>query len=309
MEACNIRTGIEDEILFILNPVAGSGRSGKMFDEAEALLKQAGVNYSVIKTEHPGHATEIAQKAVGEGSKFIVAVGGDGTVGEVAPVLLGKDELTFGVLPFGTGNDFAKSLNIPSNAEKAVEILLSNNVKKVDMGFAAELHGEKRQKFFVNVAGQGFDVSVLENTAKHAKKAKGMIPYLIGVAEALIHKTKLRVRIKCRELEKELDMLICIVGNGKCFGGGMLGTPLAEVDDGKFDICLVKDVSTLTFLRLLPAFIKGKHIKSKVVNYFRTSEIIIDSDENYLIETDGEIILRTPVLYKILPGVLRVIKA
>lgn len=65
----------------------------------------------------------------------------------------------------------------------------------------------------------------------------------------------------------------------------------------------------LDFLRLLPAFIKGKHIKSKVVNYFRTSEIIIDSDENYLIETDGEIILRTPVLYKILPGVLRVIKA
>ena len=104
-------------------------------------------------------------------------------------------------------------------------------------------------------------------------------------------------------------MLICIVGNGTCFGGGMLGTPLAEVDDGKFDICLVKDVSTLTFLRLLPAFIKGKHIKSKVVNYFRTSEIIIDSDENYLIETDGEIILRTPVLYKILPGVLWVIKA
>lgn len=309
MEAQSKRAGSEEEILFILNPVAGSGRSGKMFDEAEALIKQAGVNYSVVKTEYPGHATEIAQKSVEKGSKFLVAVGGDGTVGEVAQVAVGKEELTFGILPFGTGNDFAKSLNIPSNAERAVEILFGNNVKNLDVGLASELHGEKKQKIFVNAAGQGFDVSVIQNTARHARKAKGMLPYLIGVAEALLHKTKLHARIKCEELEKELDMLMCIVGNGKCFGGGMLGTPLAETDDGKFDICLVKNIGTLSLLRLLPVFIKGKHVGNKVVDYFRTSEIIIDTDENYLIETDGEILLSTPVLYKILPGALRVVKA
>ena len=297
-----------EKIVFILNKTAGSGRSAEMFERAEALLKEKNISYEVNVSEYPGHAVELTRAAVERGEKIIVAVGGDGTVNEVSSVLCQQEGVKFGIFPFGTGNDLAGSLGIESDVDKAVEVLLKGTIHDLDMGFAAELHGEKRQRTFINVGGQGFDVEVLKNTEKHKKGKSGMLPYLLGIVDALIKKKVIKIKIVCDEMKEEINSLLTVVGNGKRFGGGIKFTPMSKTDDGLFDVCCVRNISLLTFLFLLPFAMKGKHLRFKPVEYFRTKRIRIESEENYDVEIDGELGLTTPIEYSIIPGALKVIR-
>lgn len=251
---------INERILFILNPTAGGGRSKEMFERAKALLDAKKIDYSVKVSEYSGHAVKLTEEAIREGEKFIVAVGGDGTVNEVSSVLCKKDNIKFGILPFGTGNDIAGTLNIPSDIESAIDVLLNGSAHPLDMGVATELWGERRDRYFINVAGQGFDVEVLMNTEKHKKHKKhsvGMMTYILGIIDSLFNRKKLHVRIICDKIKEDMDLIIAIVANGRRFGGGMKAAPLAETDDNLFDVCLIENMSFIKFIFLLPLFMKG----------------------------------------------------
>ena len=298
----NFGGNIMDRMFFIVNPVAGSGKCNALFSECEAILRERGIEYIVKKTEYKGHAVKIAEDAIKNGEKFIIAAGGDGTVNEISSVICQNPNVKLGILPFGTGNDLSGMMNLPSEPEAAIDLLLSGEAKYIDMGIA---NGTK----FTNVCGIGFDVDVLINTERH-KKGKA------GPGPRPAHRNESRAccfyagiaKIKTDSIQYEGDIIISVAGNGKRFGGGMLVNPDAEVDDGLFDLCIVRWVSLFTFLRLLPLFIKGKHKNKAPVTNIRTQSFTIETDSECIVELDGELIEKTPLTCSIIKNALRVVR-
>lgn len=287
-------------IHFIVNPVAGSGKCAERFAEAERLLRDRKVDFSVSRTEYPRHAVELAKAAIAAGHRIIVAVGGDGTMGEVASALMKHSEISFGMFPFGTGNDIARALPLPTDPAGAVDNLLSGNVCSIDMGLA-------NGRPFVNVGGFGFDVDVLVNTQRYKKNRGGMIPYLRGLLASMFHLRTVRAHITIDDDEFDSELLLAAVGNGKSYGGGMPITPRAVANDGYFDVCLIQKVSLPVFITMLPLFLKGKHLGKKPVRYFRARKLRFECSPDCLIQLDGEIMRGTPVNFELVPSALRVI--
>ncbi len=291
-----------ENICFIVNRIAGTGACERLFGEAERILKEKGVKYSVLFTEREGHAVELAKQAVANGERFIVSVGGDGTLNEIVSVIWQHPEIRLGIFPFGTGNDFASALGIPGEPDKAVELLLNGQVRVCDL---AKANGSA----YANVAGLGFDVDVLRCVAKHSKGRQGMFPYVIGIIEAILHRSKVHCFVSLDGgPEEEMDALIITACNGRRFGGGMLVAPDAKPDDGLLDICIARSVGFFRLLTLLPKFIKGKHIGKKQIIYTRARSIAVRSDGEFTVEVDGELIEKTPVVCSVLPGALSVIR-
>lgn len=283
---------------FIFNPIAGSGASNKAFAQMEQLLKERGVAYSVVRSDYAGHANELARAAIQEGHECIVAVGGDGTVREVAQEMI-DTKVPMGVLPCGTGNDMARALHIPQDPAEALEILLNNDACPMD---AATANG----KLFFNVGGFGFDVDTLINTERYKKRFSGMTAYLLGLFRALIGLKLRHVRVTTPEQTFEQNALVVAVCNGTHFGGGMHVAPLADPTDGLLDVCIIRDVTRLTVLSVLAKFVKGKHVGLPIVSYFKTREITVLSEPESRLQLDGEIVSGTPVTFSIRPGALLV---
>lgn len=283
---------------FIVNPIAGGGSVLKKYAEAKEFLGIENDDRCVC-TEHERQSKELAEQAYERGERYIVAVGGDGTVNEVASALLGKPEAVMGILPFGTGNDLARALKLPEEPKEAARVIAEGAEKRIDMGLANGVP-------FVNVAGLGFDVDVLINTEKYKKRFhKGMMPYMLGIIKTLLHIKKIQAVITSDGEEEHKDILLCAVGNGTHFGGGMAVTPRAEVDDGLFDVCVIRSACLPRLLLILPGFIKGRHLKSRLVDYYRAAEVSIACDRQP-IQLDGEVGAEySPVSYRILPGALR----
>lgn len=278
---------------FIVNPIAGGGAVLQKFETAKAYL---GIkdDEACVYTEREQQSRELAAAAYENGERFIVAVGGDGTVNEVASALCGKQDAVMGIFPFGTGNDMAKALKLPTEPEQAAEVIASGEPRLIDMGLANDTP-------FINVGGLGFDVDVLINTEKYKTRFnKGMMPYFLGVLKALLHIKKVPATIRYDGKEQQKNILLCAAGNGTHYGGGMAVTPNARFDDGLFDVCIIKSACLPRLLPILPKFIKGKHLKSKLVEYFRTDEIEIETDRIPL-QLDGEVgVEYAPVRFKIL---------
>ncbi len=287
-----------ERLYCIVNPIAGSGRAKELFIKARALLEAGGVACEVKFTEYPGHARELAQEAVEVGERAIVAVGGDGTNQEVGAALSGTDA-TLGILPFGTGNDFARALKVGQDVETAVSILLRGHVKRVD---AAMANG----RFFLNVAGFGFDADVVRYTEKYKKRFNGMFPYLMGIFQALTHLKPIDMEVEAdgeRFFERAILFSAC---NGTHLAGGMNLAPLADPCDGLLDFCIVKAISVPAFLKILPRYIKGKHLGSPHIRYFKAEDARISCESGHVLNLDGELGEQTPVTFTLIKGALNV---
>lgn len=290
-------------MLFIVNKTAGSGAAEEKFEYVTARLDELGVEYSVRFTARKGHATDIALAAAEKGESMIVAVGGDGTVREVASALIFSDTV-LGILPFGTGNDLVKPLGIPTEPEEALTVLLKGSVRSMD---ACRANGQ----CFFNIAGIGFDVDVLVETERYkAKHKSGMLPYFLGIVSSLVHKKAIPLRITVDGEVTEGKMLLVNAANGTHFGGGMKVAPDADPFDSYFDVIMVKYVGLLRFVCLLPGFIKGKHVKVKKIVTVKTARrvrIEACDGREYPIQLDGEIDEVTPVDFELLKGAVRII--
>lgn len=285
-----------DKLYFIVNPISGSGRGRRDFARVEALLRERGAAYEAVYTERPGHAVALAKAAADAGERCIVAVGGDGTVNEVASALVNRG-VVMGVLPFGTGNDLARVAGFPNDPEAAVDVLLSGHTRRMDAGMAND-------RFFLNVSGFGFDVDVLVNTEQYKEKYNGMLPYLLGIVRTLSHLRRMHITVEHDGITESFTSVLVSVGNGQYIGGGMHAVPTADLYDGLFDVIVVKDLSLLHFISLLPCFIKGKHMGNPVVHHFRTAELTVTSEEPCVLNMDGELGSGTPVTFRLLPGAL-----
>ncbi len=280
---------------FIVNPKAGRGASLRSVEPLKRELRVHRLDYDLFFTQKAGDATRIARETA---SQIVVAVGGDGTVNEVANGLIGTGKI-LGVIPAGSGNDLTKSIGVPTNLIQAVENLSRRRVRSVDIGTVTcsttgpndHPHGNLPLRYFVNGVGVGFDAAVAEMT-RQIKYISGTLLYLVAVFRTLGSYVAPRFDVSVDGLFQSKKRLLIAVGNGRCAGGGFYLTPNARVDDGKLDICLIDDISVPKILQLMPRVMRGKHLGFKGVTFQVGKKISISSDQTFFVHADGEMVGR-----------------
>lgn len=284
----------------IWNPIAGNGAARAVFARVQERLRALGEDFSASMSEYAGHAVELARAAAAAGHGRVIALGGDGTVREVAMGLCGGGT-PLALLPCGTGNDLARALRLPADPEQALDVALHGQVRDMDAAMAND-------EMYFNVAGFGFDVDVLDETEYFKTRTKnGSLAYLRGLLAAVRKLRLRRTHITWEGGELDRDVLLIAAGNGTHFGGGMNVTPQADPFDGLLDICVIHDVSKLTLVTVLPRFLKGHHLGTRFVTYFRARELTAVCDPVSRIEVDGEVLPGTPVTFRVLPKRVRVV--
>jgi len=281
---------------FIANPVAGSGRAREWFEQAAKVLTHRGVDFTYDYTKGKDHAAALAKAAIERGEQAIVSVGGDGTAREIAGSLI-HTGIPMGIFPFGTGNDFGSALGLKVDPVGALEDLLKARPVSIDAAAANDT-------IFINAAGTGFDVDVIRNTEKYKRRFNGMLPYMLGIMKSLIHLKWDHFTITADGETFEEDSILIDACNGTRLAGGIKVAPVAELNDGLLDVCIVRKLGRLGVLRVLPSVVAGRHLDSPHVRYFKAKELRLESTRENTLNLDGELGSSTPVTFKILPGAL-----
>lgn len=292
---------------FIVNKTSGNGRAIKIWSQIEKILLEQQLNYSVHFTQKSKHATQIVQEMINrKETEVIIAVGGDGTVHEVINGLAGST-IPLGVIPCGSGNDYCRELGIPLRWDRALQRILNDKPKTIDIGL---INGE----YFATVVGVGFDGQVAQTTNKSKYKRilnyvrMGGISYIIGVLKVLFYYKPTNVRLKVDHHQLTIpDVWLIAVANSPCYAGGMLICPDAKSNDGFFDICVVQGMSKWGLLRLFPTVFKGKHIFHPSIQILKGKEIEVLSDTPMIAHGDGEFVGETPLKIMIHPRTLYVL--
>lgn len=283
----------------IMNPTAGGGRSESICQGVCELLQLRAIPHRVEITESEGHATDLARAAALSGCKAIVAVGGDGTLCEIAAGLADRACALYFV-PCGTGNDFVRVLNLPVNPIDALIAQLDGEEVHLDM---ATVNG----RGFINVAGSGFDVDVLREVIRFKHVGKGLLPYLLGLISALkkFHSFRAELTLDTGEVLNEAFTIVSIA-NGRFFGGGMKVAPLAEVTDGLLDVMIIRGLPKFAVPFLLPLFITGLHAKIPAICRVRRCKRVKLTCPGMTFNMDGELYQMDEADIQILPGHLTI---
>ncbi|MDP3488357.1 MAG: diacylglycerol kinase family lipid kinase [Bacillota bacterium] len=272
----------------IVNPIAGDGKCLSKLPKVESILTGAGFEYTILITQSAGHAVSLAKQAAQDGFSTVISMGGDGTLNEVVNGLVGTT-CALGFIPAGSGNDFGRTFGLRSgDLGQACTVILQGNVREIDLGYT-------EGKYFLNVAGAGFDAEVGHMANVWGKQYfPGHLAYIASILRQL-------VRFSPRDMHIELDgkvvdakAWLVAVGNARFFGGGMMIAPAAEVDDRLFDICVVGATSKLEFLKVLPKVFKGDHVHHKAVKCYRASHVKLSSNSTMVTQADGEILGTLP---------------
>lgn len=268
-------------IELICNPIAGNGRAKQAVETVAQKLDTMGIPYQLHYTKQIGHATELAQQAVARGAEKVFSFGGDGTVTEIANGLRNSNTV-LAIIPCGTGNDFAKAVNIPTVLDDSLHIALNAKPKPVD-------YGTINNRLFMNICGTGFDVMVLDFAEQVKKKVKGIWPYLYGVIRSIAHfkATTTHVEVDGRIFDKK--MLICCVGNGKCFGGGIPIIPYADATDSLLEVMIVDAIPKWKLPFYLLPLLKGTLHKKSVTKTMKEKHVVIER-AGMRVNVDGEIL-------------------
>jgi YegS/Rv2252/BmrU family lipid kinase len=278
------------------------------------LLEQESFVFEVAPTTGPGTATDLASQAIHEGCEMVVAVGGDGTINEVAngffengrPI---NPEAVLGVLCVGTGGDFIKTMNIPREPQQAVKKLLGEATKAIDLGKCAFIDhsGDQVERFFVNIADIGVGGETVERINRRARKRTGKVAYFASSLVSLMQYKNKKMRIRIDDhFDQEKMVSLLVVANGQFFGGGMRIAPEAKVDDQLFDVVIVGDIGTMTFLANLRRLYAGTILAHPQVELYRGKHVTVSSAERALLDLDGEQPGVAPAEFTLLPFALRV---
>ncbi len=294
------------QTLVIINPAAGSGRSESQIPLIKKTLLKMGFEAEYETTTAPNEGTNIALQAAKTGSyETIIAVGGDGTVNEVANGLVGSNVL-LGAIPAGTGNDITSALGIPMETVAACHLLKKGKTRKVDMGLVT---GRNRKRYFIGVSGIGFDAEVTKKANETSKRyMTGTLPYAISIFLVLSKYSPIQFKIKIGNYNAiPFEAMMVSVGNGPMYGGHMKICPEARLDDGLFDLVIVGNVPRFHFIRLFPHVYEGKHIRHHSVALKRFKSFELSGDRTTLVQVDGELLGYLPMKFKTIPAALNVI--
>ena len=294
----------------IVNPVAGASTTYRKWPRISELLHHIGFPFEFQYTEGVGHAIELAREAASGGCQLLVAVGGDGTVNEVANGILlsrGLRNATIGIISTGTGGDFIRSAGIDRDYIKACSSLAGARRRLIDVG-VVEYHkdGQICERFFINSAGVGFDAAVAETSNRLPKFLGGTIPYIMGLLKSLVGYRNKQVVIKVDDREESGRILSVVVANGCYFGGGMRVAPQADISDGLLDVIAVGNMGKIELLRAFPTIYKGTHIHHPKVRTDKATRVAIGSTEKFLVHADGEFLGEGPVSFRLMPSALSI---
>lgn len=293
----------------IANPRAGKGKVGRDPAAFARLIESSGIEFDLHITEGRGHATEIARQATEQGCRFLVAVGGDGTIHEVVNGMMGESGLlnsdaVLGVVAAGSGSDLIRTFGLPQRAEEAVSYLRGDNVFVLDVGkVTVTRESGTHTQYFANIAEAGFgaDVGLLaERIPRWVGKLRYLICYFITLARFSIGD----VRITLDERVYEGPLTNLVVANCQFFGGGMKIAPKAMPDDGRFDVLVIRG-NKRDYVRASTKVFKGEHVPSPFIKEFYAAKVHITAEKALRVEADGEILGFTPATYEIVPNALR----
>lgn len=295
----------------IVNPESDKGKTRKRWKYIREGLESFLKEFKYEFTEKPLQATEISRIAIKEGTELIVGVGGDGTMNEIANGFYENQriinpEASLGIVPSGSGCDFTRSLNIPKKLKKALEVITQASSSLIDIGRVKfKSHsGKEEERFFVNVADFGIGGEVVKkvNQNRMRRNASSYLKCLISTF--ITYKNK-RLRIWIDDEELPIDeYMVGTVSNGKIFGKGMKIAPDAKLDDGLFDVVLIKGMKRLEFFRNVWKIYTGTHLSHPKISLIRGRKIeaIAEDDEDeVLIEIDGEQLGKLPATFEIIP--------
>ncbi|MPZ91952.1 MAG: YegS/Rv2252/BmrU family lipid kinase [Actinobacteria bacterium] len=291
-------------LTLVCNVNAGGGGVGKCLPEVERLLAERGLEYEVLRTEAPGHATLLAKGAVERGRQLIVGVGGDGTVHEVVNGLIEDDkainpEVRLGVVAAGTGCDFIKTFGIPSSPSHAVVHLDGHESFPIDIGkITFTEDGKEVVRYFANVAEAGLGARVVERAAR-LPRFLGPTLYFFAFWLSLARHKPAEVRVDLMTRTYEGPMNNMVIANGQFFGGGMKIAPKAAPTDGVLDF-QIQHVGNRDAIAVLPKVYKGQHVPHPKILEAKRVEASIESNPPLLIEADGEVLGFTPARFELL---------
>jgi len=290
-------------------------RSGKEAFEAarEALTSRGVPMIGAHAMTQMRRMKRVLDDAVAQGARRIILGGGDGTVSCAVGLLLGRD-VTLGVLPLGTGNDFARSLGIPASVEAACDVIAQGYTARVDVGLA-------NGRPFLNAASLGLATAIAKRLTKRLKRAMGRLAYPVAAATQLFEHQPFRVRMKADTEALELEVLQLVVGNGRYHGAGNMVAPDAALDDRRLHVYAItapsadsgregtglgqiEDMATLA--RVALSLRSGHHVEHPAVTYLRTSRLYLEADPLQEVNADGELIGQTPMRFEVVPSALRV---
>jgi diacylglycerol kinase (ATP) len=292
----------------IVNPTSGGETAVDHLPMMTARLREAFADLDVVVTEAEGDAEKAGRRAVVDGRERVFVAGGDGTLNEVLNGIAAADGLgatTLGVIPLGTGNDFATAAGIPAEPEHAIARLLAGRAHPIDVG---RVNG----RCFLNVSAGGFIAEVSEAVPSKLKTVLGKLAYLVGGAQVLLEFEPLQVELTAEtegapDVPRTMSLHTFAVCNSRLIGGGRLIAPHASIDDGWLDVCLIQAMPTVEFLALLRRVSDGDHLEDERVAYFRARSLELAFDRRIAINTDGEVREAEHCRYDVLPGALRVL--
>ena len=304
------------KVKLILNPMADMGRAWKAANDLRPIVQEFQGEISWSGTVYPTHAIELARQAAEEGYDLVIAMGGDGTAHEVINGLMQMPERkrpVLGVVPIGSGNDFAHALGVPKKSDHAlVHALKGEKISTIDIGMMTDEHSG-RKEYFDNTIGAGFDAVVTIRSHK-LPIVKGFLMYLTAVIQTiLLNHNPAKIKFQTENETWEDTVLMTTICNGGREGGGFLISPDSKIDDGVLQFLNVKKVSRPMMFRLVPEFMKGTHLRFKQTQLGSFKKMTMQSDRPLYIHADGEVFTSfgsdvRNVSFEVLPNALKVIR-
>lgn len=280
----------QHKTLFLVNPRADKGHAWQVATDLRPLVEEFG-GADWKGTEYPGHAPVLAQQAAETGTKLIIVAGGDGTLHEVINGLMRVPKETrpsLGIVPLGSGNDFAWSMGIQHNPIEALKKIYQGERIRIDVG--AFTLGDGSPAYFNNTFGMGFDATVTIRTLQ-LKHVRGFLMYLVAVLQTIAFNHEApRMSITVDEKLWDEETMMLVACNGPREGGGFAVAPDADITDGYLNYASVCRVSRMMMLRLIPEVMKGTHGKFKQVKLGQFRHLQVQADRPLTIHADGEVI-------------------
>ena len=296
-------------MVLIANTRSGKGGVGQALPEIEARLKERDLEYEIRMTERPGHAIDIARESAEAGKRFLVAVGGDGTIHEVVNGMLRDDEPivadpVLGVLAAGTGSDFIKTFGLPASPGVAVAHLDGPESFPIDIGKVTYMQdGKEVTRYFPNIAEVGIGADVVAR-AQRLPRWLGPTVYLTAFWLVMGKHKAAHVKVDLVDRSYEGPANNIVVANCQFFGGGMKIAPKAAPTDGLLDI-QVEHARKREAIAIMPKVFKGEHLPHPDIEEFKRVKCSVTSDRPLLIEADGEVLGHTPARFEVLRDVIR----
>jgi diacylglycerol kinase (ATP) len=296
--------------VFLVNPASDNGVTGRRWPELAHRASRLGLDGETLLSERPGHIAELAETAARGGASLVVAVGGDGTLNEVANgIVRSGADAEVATIPLGTGMDFGRTYGIPSRFDDAVRVAVDGRPRAIDIGRVSyrRWDGSPAERHVVNVGSVGMSAAVAQRANGMSKAFGGKATFFYALTRVFFEWQNTNVSVQLEDgTHREGAMHDVIVANGRFHGGAMMLAPDARPDDGLFDVVLIGDVTKRDFVTTAPKIYKGTYLAHPKVELLRSPVVTVDAPEHLPIELDGEQVGTTPTRFEIVPSALRV---